>query len=188
MHNTRDNLIVTFACNKLINKEGFFSTSDPFIQASRYIETQFAIYNFYIFFIYNGVICLGKNLFSSRKIFFILFLSCLKPYTHRMNEDGTWTVVWQNEHVNNSLNPRWAQTVRFIYYFSFFFLLSKTILLQFLCSCLCAVLWNLAFFVLTSIYYNFTHLHIISFFFLCRKFLWHRCEMVISTDLWSLIS
>ena len=28
-----------------------------------------------------------------------------------MNEDGTWTVVWQNEHVNNSLNPRWAQTV-----------------------------------------------------------------------------
>jgi len=62
MHNTRDNLIVTFACNKLINKEGFFSTSDPFIQASR------------------------------------------------MNEDGTWTVVWQNEHVNNSLNPRWAQT------------------------------------------------------------------------------
>ena len=37
-----------------------------------------------------------------------------------MNEDGTWTVVWQNEHVNNSLNPRWAQTVYFPFYLFLF--------------------------------------------------------------------
>lgn len=35
MHNTRDNLVVTFAANKLSNKEGFFGTSDPFLKISR---------------------------------------------------------------------------------------------------------------------------------------------------------
>lgn len=36
VHHTRDNLMVTFAANKLSNKEGFFSTSDPFLKISRY--------------------------------------------------------------------------------------------------------------------------------------------------------
>lgn len=35
VHHTRDNLVVTFAANKLSNKEGFFSTSDPFLKISR---------------------------------------------------------------------------------------------------------------------------------------------------------
>lgn len=35
VHNTRDNLIVTFAANKLSNKEGFFGTSDPFLKIAR---------------------------------------------------------------------------------------------------------------------------------------------------------
>ena len=35
MHNTRNNLVVTFAANKLTNKEGFFGTSDPFLKISR---------------------------------------------------------------------------------------------------------------------------------------------------------
>jgi hypothetical protein len=28
-----------------------------------------------------------------------------------MNEDGSWTAVWQNQHVDNNLSPRWAETV-----------------------------------------------------------------------------
>lgn len=28
-----------------------------------------------------------------------------------MNEDGTWTGVWQNQHIDNTLSPRWAETV-----------------------------------------------------------------------------
>ena len=35
-HHTRDNLVVTFAANKLTNKEGFFGTSSPFLKISRY--------------------------------------------------------------------------------------------------------------------------------------------------------
>mmetsp|Transcript_12871 Transcript_12871/g.21390 ORF Transcript_12871/g.21390 Transcript_12871/m.21390 type:complete len:544 (-) Transcript_12871:514-2145(-) len=61
IHNTRNNFVATFACNKLSNKEGFFSTSDPFLKFSR------------------------------------------------LNEDATWTAVWQNTRVDNSLNPRWAE-------------------------------------------------------------------------------
>ncbi|KAJ1442231.1 Copine-domain-containing protein [Ochromonadaceae sp. CCMP2298] len=34
-HSTRDNFVSSFAANKLSNKEGFFSTSDPFLRASR---------------------------------------------------------------------------------------------------------------------------------------------------------
>ncbi|RYH20915.1 hypothetical protein EON65_22110 [archaeon] len=59
--NTRDNFQVSFSCSKLSNKEGFFSTSDPFIQISR------------------------------------------------LNEDGGWTVVWKNKHIDNTLNPVWAE-------------------------------------------------------------------------------
>lgn len=36
--NTRDNFVVTFSASNLINKEGFFSTSDPFIEISRLNE------------------------------------------------------------------------------------------------------------------------------------------------------
>lgn len=36
--NTRDNFVVTFSANNLSNKEGFFSTSDPFIEISRLNE------------------------------------------------------------------------------------------------------------------------------------------------------
>jgi hypothetical protein len=25
-----------------------------------------------------------------------------------LNEDGNWTVVWENQHINSTLNPRWA--------------------------------------------------------------------------------
>eukprot|EP01032_Pedospumella_encystans_P011642 gene11642-13527_t len=60
-HHTRDNLVVTFACNKLSNKEGFFGTSNPFLKL------------------------------------------------HRCNEDGSYTSVWQNKHIDSSLNPRWSQ-------------------------------------------------------------------------------
>jgi hypothetical protein len=28
-----------------------------------------------------------------------------------MNEDGSWTAVWQNQHVDNNLSPRWPETV-----------------------------------------------------------------------------
>lgn len=59
--NTRDNFQVSFSCSRLSNKEGFFSTSDPFIQISR------------------------------------------------LNEDGGWTVVWKNKHINNTLNPVWGE-------------------------------------------------------------------------------
>ncbi len=38
MHNTRDNLVVTFAANRLSNKEGFFGTSNPFLKISRYSQ------------------------------------------------------------------------------------------------------------------------------------------------------
>ena len=58
--NVRDILLVTFFARKLSNKEGFFSSSDPFLVISR------------------------------------------------MNEDGTYTQVWKNEKVDNSLNPSWA--------------------------------------------------------------------------------
>jgi hypothetical protein len=32
---TRDNFVVTFAANKLTNREGFFSTSSPFLKIHR---------------------------------------------------------------------------------------------------------------------------------------------------------
>lgn len=50
MHNTRDNLVVTFAANKLTNQGGFFGTSNPFLKISRCVHT--AKCNVY------GVICL----------------------------------------------------------------------------------------------------------------------------------
>lgn len=58
--NSRDVFCVTFSARKLSNKEGFFSTSDPFLVVSR------------------------------------------------INEDGGWTQVWHNEHINNNLSPCWA--------------------------------------------------------------------------------
>jgi hypothetical protein len=59
---TRDNFVVSFAAQKLVNKEGFFSKSDPFLLISR------------------------------------------------QNEDGRWTVVWKNQHIDNNLNPIWPET------------------------------------------------------------------------------
>jgi hypothetical protein len=59
--NTRDLFCVTFSCNNLTNKDGFFGTSDPFVQISR------------------------------------------------LNEDGTLTLVWKSERIDNSLNPRWGE-------------------------------------------------------------------------------
>lgn len=38
LSNTRDNFVVTFSGLRLLNKEGFFSTSDPFLQISRLNE------------------------------------------------------------------------------------------------------------------------------------------------------
>lgn len=35
--NTRDLFVVTFSGNKLANKDGFFGTSDPFMEVSRYV-------------------------------------------------------------------------------------------------------------------------------------------------------
>jgi hypothetical protein len=58
--NVRDIFCVTFFARKLSNKEGFFSTSDPFLVISR------------------------------------------------MNEDGTYTKVWENTKVDSNLNPSWA--------------------------------------------------------------------------------
>eukprot|EP01034_Spumella_vulgaris_P025881 gene25881-32387_t len=58
---TRDRLCVTFSANNLVNKGGFFGTSDPFLSISR------------------------------------------------INEDNTRTVVFQNKHIDNTLNPRWAE-------------------------------------------------------------------------------
>lgn len=57
---TRDIFLVDFSAAKLVNKEGFFGTSDPFLEISR------------------------------------------------MNEDGTYTMVWRSEHKDNTLNPRWS--------------------------------------------------------------------------------
>jgi hypothetical protein len=37
LHNTRDNLVVNFRAKQLANKEGFFSTSDPFLKISRWV-------------------------------------------------------------------------------------------------------------------------------------------------------
>ncbi len=34
---TRDNLVVTFAANKLTNTEGFFGTSNPFLKIHRQV-------------------------------------------------------------------------------------------------------------------------------------------------------
>ncbi|RYH16764.1 hypothetical protein EON65_29530 [archaeon] len=59
--NNRDVFAVTFSCNNLTNKDGFFGTSDPFITMSR------------------------------------------------MNEDGSHTVVWKSDVIDNSLNPRWKE-------------------------------------------------------------------------------
>eukprot|EP01035_Chromulina_nebulosa_P039648 gene39648-53602_t len=58
--NVRDVFCVTFFGRKLVNKEGFFSTSDPFLVISR------------------------------------------------MNEDGTYTKVWENTKIDSNLNPSWA--------------------------------------------------------------------------------
>ena len=58
--NVRDILCVTFFGRKLSNKEGFFSTSDPFLVISR------------------------------------------------MNEDGSYTKVWENTKIDSNLNPSWA--------------------------------------------------------------------------------
>lgn len=33
--NSRDIFVVTFSCNKLANKEGFFAKSDPFLTIGR---------------------------------------------------------------------------------------------------------------------------------------------------------
>jgi hypothetical protein len=41
----------------------------------------------------------------------VCHISACIPY-QRLNEDGSWTIVWQNSHVDNSLNPRWSPTVR----------------------------------------------------------------------------
>ena len=57
--NTRDVFVCTFAANKLVNKDGFFGKSDPFLKI------------------------------------------------HRMSEDGTYTSVWTNKHIDNNLNPTW---------------------------------------------------------------------------------
>ena len=59
--NTRDNFVTTFSASGLSNKEGFFSTSDPFLEISR------------------------------------------------LNEDGSWSVVWKNQQIPKTLNPKWAQ-------------------------------------------------------------------------------
>lgn len=32
----------------------------------------------------------------------------------RCNEDGSYTSVWQNKHIDSSLNPRWSQVVRLL--------------------------------------------------------------------------
>lgn len=58
--NTRDLFVASFAASKLVNKEGFFSKSDPFFEFSR------------------------------------------------MNEDGSYTMVWRSEHKDNTLNPVWG--------------------------------------------------------------------------------
>eukprot|EP01035_Chromulina_nebulosa_P030660 gene30660-40761_t len=58
--NVRDIFCVTFFARKLANKEGFFSSSDPFLVISR------------------------------------------------MNEDGTYTKVWENTKIDNNLNPSWG--------------------------------------------------------------------------------
>lgn len=62
LSSTRDNFVVSFSAQKLVNKEGFFSKSDPFLLISR------------------------------------------------QNEDGRWSVVWKNQHIDNNLNPIWPET------------------------------------------------------------------------------
>lgn len=59
--NTRDVFCATFSGNKLANKDGFFGTSDPFLQISR------------------------------------------------LSEDGSWTVVWKNNKIDNTLSPKWGE-------------------------------------------------------------------------------
>jgi hypothetical protein len=58
--NTRDLFMVQFSASKLVNKEGFFSKSDPFLEISR------------------------------------------------MNEDGSYTLVWRSDYKDSTLNPAWA--------------------------------------------------------------------------------
>ena len=43
VHHTRDLLVATFAGNKLSNKEGFFSTSDPFLVISRLVVVMYYV-------------------------------------------------------------------------------------------------------------------------------------------------
>lgn len=59
---SRDELVLTLSANDLVNKGGFFGTSDPFVTISR------------------------------------------------LNEDGSYSVVFSNKHIDNTLNPRWAET------------------------------------------------------------------------------
>ncbi len=28
----------------------------------------------------------------------------------RQNEDGSWSIVWKNNHIDSTLNPRWSET------------------------------------------------------------------------------
>jgi len=104
-HHTRDNLVATFACNKLSNKEGFFSTSDPFLRMYRYrllCSRQSSLV--------SGP-SLNQNQFPQCSVSFPIFAPFLL-LRNRCNEDGTYTLVWQNKQINSCLNPRWAQTVR----------------------------------------------------------------------------
>lgn len=57
--NTRDHFCVSFKCMKLINKEGFFGTSDPFLVISRSFLKLFYLshkqYFFALFFILDSM-------------------------------------------------------------------------------------------------------------------------------------
>lgn len=90
MSNTRDNFIAIFSASKLSNKDGFFSTSDPFLLISRYRMS-----------------CCFDGLFASIRL--NLDLS-IYP-TLRVNEDGSWTAVWRSRHVESNLSPRFPQAV-----------------------------------------------------------------------------
>jgi hypothetical protein len=133
-HHSRDNLVATFSANKLSNKEGFFGTSNPFLKLYRYerkcrvifcggglsllcwcyllLRQLFTIAALVVRF-YGLKIIFSPSFSSTTSTSALLFLFGWYCYI-RCNEDGTYTLVWQNSRIDSCLNPRWSQTVRTI--------------------------------------------------------------------------
>ena len=91
----------------------------------------------------NFVATFAANKLTNKEGFFGKSNPFLKIY--RCNEDCSYTFVWQNEHIDSSLNPRWSQTVStkltcyYCVYILFYFIWSSELI--FVCACICVFAW-----------------------------------------------